>query len=513
MIKKADLFFIVCLVFILGITFHSFFLPQTRFIEPIFWYTFFIIFFVLALIVYLFFKNRRLFVVFLGGSFFILGLWRYAFSLPQLGKNHLSWYYGQELFLKGLIGEEPEIRETSIRYTLDKLEIINKDLSKKLTGKILLISRLFPQFQIGDELVFHCQLKKPEVLNNFDYPSYLAGQGIYALCLFPQHLRLVANSQGNRLITILYFLKQKFISVVNQILPEPQASFLGGLLYGEKRSIPNNLKEAFKKTGTAHLVALSGYNISIVAGFITGTLSWFWIPRRLAFLLSVLAIFGFVLLTGASASVVRAAIMGTIVLLGKNIGRLSRIRNVLAFSAAVMLWQNPKILAFDLGFQLSFAATIGLILFSPYFQEKFYFLPTWLNIREAASATFAALIFTFPILLYNFGTFSLIAPLANFLVVPLIPLTMGLGFVSLLLGLVYLPLGKIAGWFVWLPLTYEIFIIKKLAHFPAFEWRISLPLFLGLSGGIIFLGWYLKTKRDEGSKGKDNQQSKNLCSV
>lgn len=488
MLRKSTVFFLSCLAFILGVAFYSFFFPVRRFFEPFNLYFLFLCFFVISFLSFLVPKTRLLAVAFLGGSFFILGLWRYAVSFPVINENHVGFYNGQELVLQGVIDDEPDIREKSVRYTIKTSNLKSQNSKFNLTnGKVLLIAKSFPEYQYGDEISFRCRLEKPEPVEDFDYAAYLSRYDIYSICRFPENIQTIGHHQGNKLIASLYFLKNEFVASVNRIFSEPQASYLGGILYGAKRSIPEDLKEAFRRTGTAHLVALSGYNISVVAGFITATLSWFWIPRRAAFPLATLAIIAFVLLTGAQASVVRAGLMGIIVLLAKNVGRFSRARNILTFSAAAMLLQNPKVLAFDAGFQLSFAATAGLLLLSPYFSEKFKFLTTWLNIREAASATFAAIIFTLPLLLYNFGSFSLIAPLANLLIVPFIPLTMALGFFAASLGMIFNPLGIFIGWFTWVPLSYEISIIKWLSRFPLFEQKIPLAVFLLMYMGIVMI--------------------------
>lgn len=458
-------------------------------IDPFHLYLVFIFILVAALADFIFFKNRRVLAALLGGSFFIFGLWRFALTVPVIDSGHIAYYNGQDLVLSGAIFDEPDVRDNNSRYTLENVKLKNHPPAggAKLAGRVLLITKNYPEYNYGDKLEMRCKLEKPEPVDDFDYPAYLARDNIFSLCRFPKEINLLAVGQASRLKTGIYWVKNKFAATVNRLLPEPQAAFLGGILYGARQSIPADLKEDFKKTGTTHLIAVSGYNISIVAGFIIAFLSYLWIPRKAAFPLATLAIILFVILTGAGASVVRAGIMGLIVLLAKNVGRLSSMRNLLVFAAAAMLLQNPKILALDLGFQLSFAATIGLVVMSPYFAEKLKFVPTCLGLREAVSATLSAIIFTLPLLLYNFGLFSLIAPVANILVVPFIPLTMSMGFAAALLGLLYLPLGAVAGWLVWVPLTYEISVIKFLAKFPVVEWKISLVLFVAMYAAIILL--------------------------
>lgn len=499
--RKSTIFFLSCLCFILGVAAHAWLAPEKAVAGTFYLYLIFLLLLVAGLADFIFYKNRRILAVFLGGSFFILGLWRFALAIPLEGEQSIAYYNEQEVNLAGTISDEPEVRDDNTRYTIDKLrncEIGNCELSAvdDLQGRILLVMKNFPEFAYGDRIEFSCQLKQPEKVEDFDYPAYLSKEDIYSLCYYPKEIKKIASNQAGAVRSSLYFVKNKFAATVNRLLPEPQAAFLGGILYGARQSIPADLKEDFKRTGTTHLVAVSGYNISIVAGFIIAFLSYLWIPRRAAFPLAVVAIVAFVVLTGAGASVVRAGIMGLVVLLSKNVGRLSSARNVLALAATAMLLQNPKILALDLGFQLSFVSTIGLVVLSPYFSEKLKWVYSGFGLREAVSATFSALIFTLPLLLYNFGIFSLIAPVANILVVPFIPLTMSLGFVAGLLGLVSLPLGTVAGWLAWAPLTYEVSVIKFLARCPVVEWKIPLILFLLMYGVVICFAIWARKKME-----------------
>lgn len=243
---------------------------------------------------------------------------------------------------------------------------------------------------------------------------------------------------------------------VNRILPEPQAAFLGGLLYGAERGIPQNLMDDFSATGTTHIVAISGYNITILAALLLQITKGIGIGRKKSFWFALSGILFFVILTGASASVVRAAVMGGLVLLAAHVGRISKITNALLFAAAIMLVVNPKILAFDAGFQLSFAATIGLVFLSPIFEKYLEKAPSILGIKESFATTMSAIVLTLPLIVYTFGRVSLIAPVANILILPVIPLTMAVGSVAVLAGLIYHGFGQIIGWLAWFLLSYII---------------------------------------------------------
>jgi len=418
-----------------------------------------------------------------------------------------------KITLVGVVMEEPDIRSDNIKYKITATDVKPFDygyasasaFAKATAGKqgingnlgnILVVVKKYPQYQYGDRLEITGKLKTPSTSEDFDYKSYLAKDDIFSIVYWPE-IKILASGQGNWLMVKLLFIKNKFANSINQILAEPQAAFLAGLLLGEKRGLPQDVMDAFSRTGTTHIIALSGFNITIIALALMGLFNFFMVHRRWSFWLSVAAITLFVLMTGAASSVVRAAVMGILMLLARQVGRLYSIRNALIFAGAIMVYLNPRVLVWDLGFQLSFAATLGLIYISPILQNwligekedeegdtSFRALDKKIRgLKEILIATLAAQIAVLPLLVINFGRLSLIAPLANILVLPFIPLTMLLGFLSALGGLVWIYIGKILGWATWLFLTYEIKIIELLANLPlaaiSFKWT-------WLGGGIYY---------------------------
>ncbi|MFH0852370.1 MAG: ComEC/Rec2 family competence protein, partial [bacterium] len=307
---------------------------------------------------------------------------------------------------------------------------------------------------------------------SFDYKSYLAKSDIYSVISYPE-IKVVASGQGSKLKQSLFWLKQRFEGAIEKILPEPQAAFLAGLTLGEKKELSQELTEAFKKTGTTHIVALSGYNISIIAGFFMTIFGWFMLRRSLRFWLAVVAIIFFTVLTGASASVVRAAIMGILVLVARQEGRMYNVRNALAFAGAVMIFINPKILRFDIGFQLSFGATMGLVWLAPVFEKWFVKLPRALGLKEILIATLSAQLAVLPLLLVYFGQLSIVSPAANLVVLVFVPWAMLIGFLAGSAAMIWLALGKIFGWLAWLILTFEIKAIEFFASLPLASVKIS----------------------------------------
>jgi competence protein ComEC len=171
----------------------------------------------------------------------------------------------------------------------------------------------------------------------------------------------------------------------------------------------------------------------------------------------------FTILTGAQASVVRAAIMGAIVLLARREGRLNDPHNAIVLAGAAMILINPLVLRYDIGFQLSFAATLGLIYLAPAIEKYFAKLPKFFQLRETMIMTVSAQIFVLPLLLYYFKNFSVISLPANLIILPTIPFAMVLGFITGLAGLIMPFLGQIVGYFAWFLTSLQLWIVKVLA--------------------------------------------------
>jgi competence protein ComEC len=213
-----------------------------------------------------------------------------------------------------------------------------------------------------------------------------------------------------------------------------------------------------------HLVALSGYNVTIIAqGFHT-------IFRQIGplggFLFSLLGVWLFVLLVGAPPSLVRAAIMGSLLLLAEQLGRRRDIKRIVLLTAVIMVLPNPYILRYDIGFQLSFIATIAMIILVPLLTERIRKWPLPLALKEAAVSSFSAQIFVLPLLLLNFQKVALLAPLANVFVLPFIPLAMVVTFIIGVTGMLYLPLGQLGGVLGYLLLRYIILVGEFFGRLP-----------------------------------------------
>jgi competence protein ComEC len=312
------------------------------------------------------------------------------------------------------------------------------------------------------------------VLEDFSYREYLARQGIYSI-LRRSQITLVDRGQGSAVRRALFAFKEQAQKVIALILHEPQAALLTGILLGVETGIPADLTKAFSTTGTAHIIAISGFNISIIAGLFSG-LSTRLLGKRRAMPVALAGIIVYAILVGASASVVRAAIMGCLYVIAIHYGRQTDALTSLIAAAVLMTLLNPQTL-WDVGFQLSFAATLGLILYTPVLQDWFErLLSKALSpgtakqaiqiLNEALIVSLAAQITTMPIIVYHFRQLSLVTLLSNFLVLPAQPGVMLWGGLATIAGLVWLPLGQVLGWIAWLFLTYTIRAVEITASIP-----------------------------------------------
>jgi len=271
--------------------------------------------------------------------------------------------------------------------------------------------------------------------------------------------------------------------------PEPRASLMAGILYGERGSMPKSLKNDFSNSGLSHIVAVSGYNTSVIALVMMAVFIFIGCWRRQSFWLSSVSLVLFTLFTGATASVVRAAVMAIFVMSGSYLGRPARMLNSLLFAAALMLLFNPRIL-FDVGFQLSFVATVGVSYVGPLLNKYFIGNRELSGVKKLVSelffTTLGALVITLPMTIYYFGKLPILAILANILVVGFIPVVMLLGFLALLLSFVLFPLGLSVAFAGDLGLRYIILVAEQLAVGSV---AVSLPFIIVILIYLLIFFW------------------------
>ncbi|HLM84375.1 MAG TPA: ComEC/Rec2 family competence protein, partial [Candidatus Bathyarchaeia archaeon] len=279
--------------------------------------------------------------------FLALGIWRMNASDDFAKRNLAGQKLGAVQFF-GIVVKEPETDE---KYQ----KIVVRDAEK---NSILLNADIFPSYEYGDGLAISCTLQAPknQENSNFDYQMYLAKEGIYRICNKPR-ITLTAKNQGNKIYSAVLAVKNAFEKNLSAVFPDPEGAYLKGLLLGGSKRMTKNISDAFSKTGTTHTVAVSGYNVTIVAAFLMwlGIALGLW--RQQVFSFALVGIILFVLATGAPSSAVRAGIMGSLVIWAMKEGRLANSTNAILLAASAMLAINPLLLRYDAGFQLSFLAT------------------------------------------------------------------------------------------------------------------------------------------------------------
>ena len=463
--------------------------------------------------------------------FLVVGIWRHQLSgLRIIRNNELRKYNDQEkiITLVGVIAKEPDIREKSVKLTVQP---------ENINGKVLVTANRYPEYQYGDKLKITGKLKTPQVFSegdedksssssfaiaqDFNYKDYLKKDGIYSVMDWPK-IELLERGKytgpTRAIYAIILDFKNKLRESIYQNLSPPESSILGAMILGDKRKISDEWKNKLNIAGVRHITAVSGLHVTVLSSILMTFLLWLGFWRQQAFFGAILIIALFIVMTGLQPSAIRAGIMGGLFLLAQYFGRMNSASRAIFFAGAVMLAQNPLLLKLDVGFQLSFLAMMGIIYLMPIFRDYFlkrfpiewfqkYWWLSWLPIKSLGGIlvmTFSAYLFTLPILIYNFGYISLVAPITNILIVPLLYLIMIFGFLFGLAGMIWQPLGWLLSLPAWLLLTYVIKIVDISSKLPfAFKtleiswiWLAISYLILGLvtwrlqeSQKLKFLGY------------------------
>lgn len=417
------------------------------------WSAFFTIFFIAIFCFILAIKSKYC-IIFLFILAMTFGLGRVKLNEHAVTPNQIDFYNGQELEFEGLI-IEPDVRRDMAKYTVR--------VKGGRQGDVLISLAKYPQYHYGDRVRVKGKLEAPGEFDGFSYDHYLSRYGIYSVMKRPK-IEFLASGQGSWFWSAMDWSRDNFLSRIDRLFPEPHASFEAGLLVGARKGIPPELLEQFSITGLTHIIAISGYNIAIIIVMVM----WFLkgLPRKAGFAIAIGAIVLFTLFVGASPSVVRAAIMGILGLVALNTGRQSNIHLTVLWTAFFMILWNPKILWWDVGFQLSFAAVLGLIYVAPLFKKYTEKLPAAFGAREVIVMTLSAQVMALPIILYNFERLSLIAPIANLLVAFAIPPAMLFGFAAVILSYLFYPLAMLVAYVGWGILSYILKVIELSAAIP-----------------------------------------------
>lgn len=406
------------------------------------------------------------------------GILRYGlFYNHELGQKTVVEYADMEVVVTGVV--QSAVDSYGSRQKFD-LRAVSVDVATESDVISMVDSHLLTTYS-GPVVVGYGQLLRvegvielPEDFDGFSYTEYLRTKGIHGK-LKASSAEVVEERAGNAMLIALHHLKQNISAGIEGLLPQPHSSLLSGIVFGGKQSMSEEFDLALQKTGTTHIIAVSGFNVTLLVttlGIFSGVLG-----RRKLQIFTILFICFFVLFVGVdNIPVVRAGCMGIVFVIGQLVGRKKSMIVLLPATVALLLLWHP-LTFLTLSFQLSFLSTLGLILYSDMIQAKIQFLPKFLH--EDVAATFAAILFTLPITLINFNEFAVITPVSNFFVLPVVPfITIG-GLVLVMMTFVSMGLSVFAAYILWLPLEYMVSVIDVFNNFDMIGFGPSFSKLIG----------------------------------
>jgi competence protein ComEC len=453
------------------------------------------------LILFIFLSNKRnthnliIFpVIFL--ALFFAGSRVYT-QKEEIKNNSLKSYIGQKVSLEGVVTEIPDKREASNYFVLG--ELVNIKTGQVFDGeKILLKTGIFANYEFGEKIAVEGKLSLPfsfptkpdETEGVFDYKKYLSIDDIGYTMSFASSSSI---KKEKSLKGELYTLKEYLNKGSKAFIKEPESGLLSGILFGEKHALADEELDKFTRTGLIHIVVLSGYNISLILSWSLFLLAF--LPFMMSQILSLLLVFIFIIMTGASTTAIRSGVMAAIYLLSKISGRVYLGVNTLFVAGAGISFYNPKIAAYDPSFHLSFLATLGLLVFTPYFDHLVRRQIKWKALREIVSTTLAVHLMVVPYIVWYIKKISLIGLLSNIIVAPLIPAAMISGMFFVISYIVFPAVGAFTFFIPFVFLHSIVYLNDKLSMIPfasvSISISFSLMMFLYF---LIYLLFHFKVR-------------------
>ena len=387
-----------------------------------------------------FFRAFLLFCLCLGA----LHIRNYNFLPPgHIGSLEIKGSLGARV--QGVVDNDPVSARNKSSFRLRIRKLIAQDKDYPLSGEILVNAFGLGDFNYGDELILDGSLHRPfnfGANTNFSYPDYLKNQGIYYILEVGKGKKVIflGRDKGNLFVSLAFRFKHRLKGIFEQYLLPLNSAVLSGITLGERQGLPRQIREDFARTGTAHIIAISGFNVGIVVFAVLFLLKALRIKRKCRYFLAIPILFIHMCAVGAQASVIRATLMAIVVLIGYLLERDADIINSLSLAALIVLGYNPR-QVFDIGFQLSFVSVAGIVSLSPRIIGWFKLKPkSNVGLRFLANSfavSLAAWISTFWLVLYYFRIVTPITVLANLIIVPLVSLVIILGFTLCLSALIY----------------------------------------------------------------------------
>ncbi len=438
-----------------------------------------------------------------------LGGARYTAVQPEINESHIAYYNGTaNVTITGVVVDEPDVRDRSVNLRLLAEQVmLEEGMPVPVSGLVQVRTFRFPVVAYGTRLTLSGALETPPEDEEFSYKDYLARQDVHSLMSLPV-VTVLAEDEGSPVYRAIFAFKARAQTTINQLFPNPQAALLTGILLGDDNGLPPDLADDFRATGMTHIIAISGFNISLLVVILV-SLGEPFLGRRGAAVFAISGIVLYTVLVGADASVVRAAMMGTIYLLTQRwLGRPNFAFASLFAAGFLMTLVNPFTL-WDVGFQLSFMATLSLMLYAdPFTHWTHEQLRRMMSRRaarrvmnvlsEAVVITLAAQVLTLPLMIAYFQQVSLMSLPANALILPVQPAVMIWGGLAALVGMAFPAVGQVIAWAAWLPLTYTIVLVRAFAAVPyaAVPVHMGWGLVLAFYAFMAAVTWLGKQKKE-----------------
>ncbi len=433
-----------------------------------------ICFFAFLIFIYFLVRKKEFTVLILVLLSLFLGGYRYFIIFREL--KNTAIIEEAQIEIKAPIIAEPILKENYQRIVIPKIVIYTDRYPRYHYGDIINIKgkvKPFSDFRSYSSII---------VSGRMSYPS----------------IKLFSPAKFSLRKTAL-LIRNKITSSLQRIIPEPKSSLLISLMFGAKNNLTSILEEQIRRCGLSHVIVASGLHLSIIVKTLSGFLDILCMSNSVNFIISFLFILSFAFMAGLTPSIIRAAIMASLLILSRFSFRLYNSFNALLLAAVIMIWLNPLILFWDLGFQLSFLATAGIIFLYPIWKESKFWQQDWFNqkgqiIRETALSTFSALTFVIPWVIFKMQIFSLVSPVTNLLILPLVPLIMMGGVMVAISSLLFYPLGLFLGALLNLILAYFLKVIFLFSSLPWSQIYIPSILHWLIIPYYIFLFFYIRKR-------------------
>lgn len=453
-INNSQIVFYFCLFFISGIVVNSFWRASWIYLP---------VFLISIIVLFIFWKDKKI-IIFVFLIAFCLGITRSFLALSY----------------------EPLLPEQEITGTVisdvKQSEKISSFIVESDNHKVSVITEKYFDISKCDQVKIKGDVQRIKG----DFYGFMAKDGVFFTFFFPQ-IEVIEKKQCQSLIANF---KNKSEQAINSNFSLPESSILEAVILGNKHKIPSSWQDKLSFAGVRHITAVSGMHVAVIGIIFLNVFLFLGFNKKRSVIASFLFVVLFIIMIGAHPSAIRAGIMGLIAMLAKYFGRMNVSFRSLVLAAFIMLLFNPFLLRYDIGFQLSFAAVSGIILFSLFFQDLFKFLPKL--IKEITAISFSAYIFTFPIIGYYFQNVSLVFPITNLLILPVLYGLMFLGIIFVFFSLFSGFLASVVSIPLWIILKY---ILSVVDFFSSLSWATAETTFLILLIYVFLLKFLFKEKK------------------